>query len=64
MTHRLDWLYAICPYCGVEYGYLKARKLTTCGKSDCIYKHLHPNLYPKPNIPHIIELAEKQRMEK
>jgi len=33
-----------CPECGEEFGYDSIYEPATCGKFDCVWKHLHPEV--------------------
>lgn len=41
----LEWEYARCPICGLDYPYVKGSyKPKTCGNFDCVHKFLHPEI--------------------
>jgi hypothetical protein len=44
-TTTVKWIKAKCPICGKSYDYpAKGYKPKTCGKFECVHKHLHPEL--------------------
>lgn len=44
------WVKAKCPECGCEYEYPEDFKLPTCAKSECVRKHLHPELSKRKEV--------------
>ena len=46
MTTKIVWLKARCA-CGKEYEYIEGGyKPKTCGRFECVKRHLHPELAP------------------
>jgi len=46
---KINWIKTKCPICHQEFEYAKGGyEPKTCGNYDCLFKFLHPELYPVP----------------